>query len=129
MNPWYGKRFSLTFASIVLALGGLCVGQAHASVNLPLHHWVYDAIERLTALEIIDSAMVVAKPYSRKQAAKYVARAIERIRADEIKADGRKVLAEPLLERLMKELGPELMDLGVVARKRTEPASLIRYGA
>jgi len=98
-------------------------------VNLPLHHWVYDAIERLTGLEIIDSAMVVAKPYSRKQAAKYVARAIERIRADEVNPDGRKVLAEPLLERLMKELRPELMDLGLVARKRTESASLIRYGA
>ena len=100
-----------------------------ASVNLPLHHWAYDAIERLTALGIIDSAMVVAKPYSRKQAAKYVARAIERIRADEVEPDGRKVLVEPLLERLMGELRPELMDLGVVARRRTEPASLVRYGA
>src|SRR5215467_3728554 len=100
-----------------------------ASVNLPLHHWVYEAVERLTALGIIDSAMVVAKPYSRKQAAKYVARAIERIRADEVSPDGRKVLAEPLLERLMKELRPELMDLGLVARKRTDSASLIRYGA
>lgn len=100
-----------------------------ASVNLPLHHWAYDAIERLTALGIIDSAMVVAKPYSRKQAAKYVARAIERIRADEVEPDGRKILVEPLLERLMGELRPELMDLGVVARRRTEPASLVRYGA
>ena len=68
---------------------------AWASVNIPLHHWAYEAIERLTALGIIDQAMVTAKPYSRKQAAKYVARAIERIRADEIRADGREALAEP----------------------------------
>ncbi|PWT71661.1 MAG: hypothetical protein C5B60_10655, partial [Chloroflexi bacterium] len=106
---------SWLFVLLLAGSGILWGGVALASVNLPLHHWAYDAIERLTALGIIDSAMVVAKPYSRKQAAKYVARAIERIRADEIKPDGRKVLAEPLLERLMKELRPELMDLGVVA--------------
>ena len=101
---------------------------ALASVNLPLHHWAYEAIERLTNLGIIDRAMVVTKPYSRKQAAKYVARAIDRIRADEIREDGRKVLAEPLLERLMAEFRPELMDLGTIARKRSEAAQTVRYG-
>ena len=100
-----------------------------ASVNIPLHHWAYEAIERLTALGIIDQAMIVTKPYSRKQAAKYVARAIERIRTDEIREDGREVLAEPLLERLMAEFRPELMDLGAIARKRTETFQAIRYGA
>ena len=73
--------------------------------------------------------MVVAKPYSRKQAAKYVARAIERIRADEIRSDGREVLAEPLLERLMAEFRPELTDLGTVTRKQSEPSRAVRYGA
>ncbi|MDH4186279.1 MAG: capsule assembly Wzi family protein, partial [Nitrospira sp.] len=106
----------------------LWVGIAVASVNVPLHHWSYDAIERLTALGIIDQAMVVAKPYSRAQAAKYVARAIERIRADEIGSDGREVLAEPLLARLMSEFRPELMDLGTIARKSTERSSTVRYG-
>lgn len=107
----------------------LPVGTAAASVNIPLHHWAYEAIERLTNLGIIDRAMVVTKPYSRKQAAKYVARAIERIRADEIREDGRKVLAEPLLERLMSEFRSELMDLGTIARKRSEAAATVRYGA
>lgn len=102
---------------------------AMASVNLPLHHWAYEAIERLTAMGIIDRAMVVAKPYSRKQAAKYIARAIERIRADEIRDDGRRALAEPLLDRLMGEFRPELMDLGAIARKRSETSQAVRYGA
>src|SRR6476660_1800530 len=102
---------------------------AWASVNLPLHHWAYEAIERLTTLGIIDHAMVVAKRYSRKEAAKYVARAIERVRGDEIRADGRQVLAEPLLERLMAEFRPELMDMGTIARKRSETAKTLRYGA
>ena len=90
---------------------------APASVNLPLHHWAYEAIERLTALGIIDRAMVVPKPYSRKQAARYVARAIERIRADEVDRDGREVLAEPLLVRLMKFFEPELTEMGVLKRR------------
>ena len=117
--------------AIVLAasLALVPVGVALASVNLPLHHWAYDAIERLTALGIIDQAMVVAKPYSRKQAAQYVARAIERIRADEIRPDSREILAEPLFERLMAEFRPELTDLGTIVRKRTEPSSTFRYGA
>ena len=74
--------------------------------------------------------MIIAKPYSRKQAAKYVARALERIRGNEIHADGREALAEPLLERLMAELRPELLDIGAVTRKRSEQASSsVRYGA
>ncbi|HMW84363.1 MAG TPA: hypothetical protein PKD65_00005, partial [Nitrospira sp.] len=56
-------------------------GVAVASSNLPLHHWGYDAIERLIALGVIDRALVGAKPFTRMQAAQYVARAIERVRA------------------------------------------------
>ncbi len=118
------------FAATAVVLLTLAIASPlFASVNLPLHHWSYEAIERLTALGVIDRAMVVAKPYSRKQAAKYVARAIERIRADELRADGREALAEPLLERLMAEFRPELMDLGVLTRKRSEPPQAVRYGA
>jgi hypothetical protein len=124
-------RIGLFAAAIVMVTSVVLLPfqGAWASVNLPLHHWAYEAIERLTALDIIDQAMVVAKPYSRKQAAKYVARAIERIRANEIRGDDRQVLAEPLLERLMTEFRPELMDLGTIARKRSETAQTVRYGA
>src|SRR4030095_5167998 len=115
---------------IVLSLFLIPFQSALASVNLPLHHWAYEAIERLTALDIIDHAMVIPKPYSRKQAAKYVARALERIRSNEIHADGREASAEPLLERLMAELRQELLDIGAVTRKRSEQASSsLRYGA
>src|SRR2546427_3313659 len=96
-------------------LGIMTSSAALASVNLPLHHWSYEAIERLVALGIIDRAMVVTKPYSRKQAAKYVARALERIRADQVPADGQQVLAEPLMERLMQFFKPELVELGAVS--------------
>ena len=115
-----------------MVLAGLAVmlaGRAHASVNLPLHHWAYEAIERLTALGLIDGAMVVPKPYSRKQAAKYVARAIERVKANEIPMDGRETIAQPLLERLMQEFKPELVGLGAIAGPRGMELRPIRYGA
>ncbi|HEY5647743.1 MAG TPA: hypothetical protein VIS76_17465, partial [Pseudomonadales bacterium] len=64
------KRWRIALA---LAAGLLMRTEAQASVNLPLHHWAYEDIDRLTALGAIDLAMVSAKPYSRKLAAKYVA--------------------------------------------------------
>src|SRR5881296_2742671 len=113
-----GWRVRCRLLTLVAVLGIMTSSTAVASVNLPLHHWSYEAIERLVALGIIDHAMVVAKPYSRKQAAKYVARAIERIRTDQVRADGREVLAEPLLERLMQFLQPELVELGAISVRR-----------
>src|SRR5437867_4782335 len=115
---WAWRWRWIGFLLIVAGVAVLGPGWAQASVNLPLHHWSYEAIERLTALGIIDRAMVVAKPYSRKQAAKYVARAIERIRSNRVSADGRQALAEPLLERLMQFLQPELVELGTISVRR-----------
>jgi hypothetical protein len=116
----------------LLALFGcLCLGialDAQASVNLPLHHWAYEAIERLTAMGIIDKAMVVSKPYSRKEAATYVGRAIELVRANQIPMDGRETVAEPLLERLMAEFRPELQALGLLSRPKGQSPGLFRYG-
>ena len=113
---------------MMVGVGVLAPDGADASVNLPLHHWAYEAIERLTAMGVIDRAMVVTKPYSRKEAAKYVARAIRRIRNDRVPLDGREVLAEPLLDRLMTELRPELVDLGVLPGDPEAKAGTIRYG-
>jgi hypothetical protein len=113
---------------MVVGLGVLVHGGAYASVNMPLHHWAYEAIERLTALGVIDRAMVVTKPYSRKVAATYVARAIQLIRDDRVSLDGREVLAEPLLDRLVTELHPELVDLGVLPGDPEAKAGALRYG-
>jgi len=72
-----GWRVRCSLLALMAVLGIMTSSTALASVDLPLHHWSYEAIERLVALGIIDRAMVVTKPYSRKQAAQYVARAIE----------------------------------------------------
>ena len=100
-----------------------------ASANLPLHHWAYEAIERLIALGVIDRALIGAKPYSRLQAGQYVARAIERVRADEVALDGREAIAEPLLERLLAEFRPELIRLGTVRARPGDKTGSLRAGA
>lgn len=104
----------------VLLLRAMAPDPALASVNLPLHHWVYDAIERLTVMGIIDTAMLGPKPYSRKEAATYVARAIERIRAGDITVDGREAVADPLLRRLMAFLRHELMEFEALAPRPSD---------
>lgn len=116
------KRWLIALA---VAASLLMRAEAQAAVNLPLHHWVYDDIERLTALGAIDRAMVSAKPYSRKLAARYVARAIHRT---DVERDGHEVVTAPLLERLVRELRPELIQLGVIEPADGEKPGLIRYG-
>ena len=118
----------LRHLALLAVLGFMTSTPAVASVNLPLHHWAYEAIERLVALGVIDRAMVVAKPYSRKQAAKYVSRAIERIRADRVPADGKEVIAEPLVGRLTLFLQSELVELGAISVKE-EAAGERKKGA
>ena len=104
-------------------------GVALASSNLPLHHWAYDAIERLIGLGVIDHALIGAKPFTRLQAAQYVARAIERVRADQVELDGREVVAEPLLERLLGEFRPELIRLGTIRARPEDKTGSLRFGA
>src|SRR5437867_1007682 len=122
-----GWRERCRLLTLVAVLGFMTSSTAVASVNLPLHHWSYEAIERLVALGVIDRAMVVAKPYSRKQAAKYVAQALERIRADQVTADGREVVAEPVLDRLLTYLQPELVEMGAIS-VRSEELGVLRVG-
>ena len=107
----------------------LLSGIAMASSNVPLHHWSYDAIERLIALGVIDRALIGAKPFSRMQAAQYVNRAIERVRADAVELDGREAIAEPLLERLLVEFRPELIRLGTVRARSDDHTGPLRFGA
>lgn len=107
------------------AAGLLACVTAHASADLPLRHWAYQDIERLTALGVIERAMVSAKPYSRKLAARYVARGLRRADAD---GDPREALAAPLLARLARELRPELIRLGVVAPVAGEGPRPVRHG-
>ncbi|MDH4191277.1 MAG: capsule assembly Wzi family protein [Betaproteobacteria bacterium] len=117
--------FGFTRARLAgLALAAMVAGgNAAASVDLPLHHWVYDDLERLAALGAIRGAMISAKPFSRKQAARYAARALDPAAAARLGSLGF------LLERLARELRPELVELGALAAREGETRARLRYGA
>lgn len=120
------KRWTLV---LVLGLAVVAGGTAHASVNLPLHHWVYDAIDRLATMGLIDRAMITAKPYSRKQAAKYVAQAIDKASTPQLQLDSQEATVGLLLPRLLQEFQNELGDLGAVPKpKGGIGAGFFRYG-
>jgi len=123
------SRFAVILAALVIILTLIRSEPARASVNLPLHHWTYEAIERLTDMGIIDRAMVTTKPYSRKEAARYVARALDLVRKDQVAADGREAIAQSLLGRLVREFRPELMDLNAISRPSGSNNRPVRFGA
>jgi hypothetical protein len=90
--------------------------------NLPLKNWggfslyrdaVYDDLERLVTAGLADRTLLNTKPISRVEAARIVARAIERIRRDESGGLNTRRDLEPVLDRLMEEFKTELAGLGV----------------
>ena len=113
---------------IAAGLGILSGGGARASVNLPLHHWTYEAIGRLVAMGVIDRAMVVPKPYSRKQAARYVAQAAQRASSEQKSLAGQEEVVGPLMYRLVREFRSELSDLRVMPGDRGAKPEVVRYG-
>ena len=70
LSRWPGFHSLAVAALLGCLVQIISVPAAHASSDIPLHHWAYDAIERLTAMNIIDRAMLTQRPYSRMQAAK-----------------------------------------------------------
>jgi len=115
---------AVLIAGFAVLLGGV----ARASVYLPLHHWTYEAIDRLVVMGLVDDAMVVTKPYNRKQAARYVARALERMDSSEAPMEDQRSLAEPLLEWLIREFRPELAALGVMPSMSGSHGNWLRFG-
>jgi len=106
---------------LVLTLGFPLGAHAGDRTNLPLKNWggfsvyqdaVYDDLERLVTAGLADRTLLNTKPISRVEAARIVARAIERIRRDEGGLNTRRDL-EPVLDRLIEEFRPELAGLGV----------------
>ncbi|MBI2524661.1 MAG: hypothetical protein HYV93_01640 [Candidatus Rokubacteria bacterium] len=125
-RPWRSLRlFALSVA--LLAHPALLPGALHAEdrTNVPLKNWggfalhrhaLYDDLERLVASGLTDRTLLNTKPLSRIEAARIVAGAIRKIRGDEAGTyNGRRDL-EPVLDRLMDELRPELLELGALRR-------------
>ena len=93
----------------MLLLASAFACSAFVSSNVPLGHWSYDAIDKLAGQELIDSAMMTTRPFSRLEMARLIAEAAEK--ADQLDEKNEIILA--ILDRLKKEFKAELIPMGV----------------
>src|SRR5712692_6605000 len=117
--------------ALAAALAGARVDAADRT-DIPLKNWggfsivrdaAYDDLERLATAGLFDRAILNTKPLSRAEAARLVARAIEKIRADTAGVYNNRQDLESVLNRLIEEFRPELVSLGAkVGDGRTTPA-------
>src|SRR5439155_10644116 len=105
---------------VVCALAGRPVAAADRT-DIPLKNWggfsivrdaAYDDLERLATAGLFDRAILNTKPLSRAEAARLVARAIEKIRADTAGVYNNRQDREPDLHRLTHEPRPALRSRG-----------------
>jgi len=99
----------IAVALVLLAFWGL-PSLASVSTNVPLGHWSYDAVEKLANYGLIDSAMLTTKPLTRLEMARHVGQAKDTLERTE---DAPEVLTA-IVERLTREYGVELVQLGVL---------------
>jgi hypothetical protein len=120
------------FAVAALAAVLAPVGDAIAfdRTNIPLKNWggfseyrdaTYDDLERLVTAGLADRTLLNTKPLSRVEAARIVARAIQKIRRDEPEGLNLRRDLEPVLDRLIEEFKVELAALGVQVPDGVEP--------
>src|SRR5437867_11700700 len=104
--------------------------------NVPLKNWggfsvfrdgVYDDLERLVTAGLADRVLLNTKPLSRIEAARIVARAIEKIRRDDTGGLNARRDLEPVLDRLMDEFRVELASLGVAAPGGSAPPGFVSF--
>lgn len=118
-------RLRLWLAAVLLITATLAATPdaiAGDRTNVPLKNWggfsefrdaVYEDLERLVMAGLADRVLLNTKPLSRLEAARIVARAIQKIRSDELGGLNARRDLEPVLDRLMEEFKVELASLGV----------------
>jgi len=130
-------RWSLTTLLVVVsALVPLHAALAFDRTNIPLKNWggfseyrdaTYDDLERLVTAGLADRTLLNTKPLNRIEAARVVARAIERIRRDEPDDLNLRRDLEPVLDRLIEEFKVELASLGVQIPAEASPPGAFSF--
>jgi hypothetical protein len=120
---------------VIAALAPVADAVAFDRTNVPLKNWggfseyrdaTYDDLERLVTAGLADRTLLNTKPLSRVEAARIVARAIQKIRRDEPGLNLRRDL-EPVLDRLIEEFRSELAALGVQVPAGVEPPGTFSF--
>ena len=121
---------------VVATLVPFNTAAAFDRTNLPLKNWggfseyrdaAYDDLERLVTAGLADRTLLNTKPLNRIEAARVVARAIERIRRDDPEGLNMRRDLEPVLDRLMEEFKVELASLGVQVPDGVSPPGAFSF--
>jgi Capsule assembly protein Wzi len=136
-NLLRAARWWLAAALVIVApIASGFAAVAGDRTNLPLKNWggfslyrdaAYDDLERLVTAGLADRTLLNTKPLSRVEAARIVARAIERIRRDESGGLNTRRDLEPVLDRLMEEFKVELAGLGVRLSEGAPPPGMFSF--
>jgi len=98
--------------AIVFFIASECY--ASPSVDVPLRHWSYDAIEKLAIIGLCDIADIGIRPVSRVKMAYIVKTAIEKARGYDKEFDwSEQDYLEAILDKLISEFREELVGIGV----------------
>ncbi|MFH1782419.1 MAG: capsule assembly Wzi family protein [Candidatus Omnitrophota bacterium] len=90
------------------------LSQANPSVDVPVRHWSYEAIEKLAILDLVDIADIGFRPVSRIKMAYMIKSAIEKTQDYELDFDwAEQEYLEILLYNLIEEFRGELVAIGV----------------
>lgn len=106
----------LVLVFLLFALGDKAFGRwetkfSHTSVNVPLHHWSYEALEKLFVAKLIPATALSTKPLTRMAMARLVAQALENVRRKDFTLSTSAAMVEDTLFDLMDEFKEELLIL------------------
>lgn len=132
------RRFLLRLGGVLLVLGSAVPLAEGGSVNVPLNNlrhfavnrdWVYDAAEKVALAGLVGPWVLNTKPWSRREVARLVLEALERIERDDPAVAGDPTGLEFHLLRLREELGEEIAALkGVGSPSRLRPLEFLHVG-
>ncbi len=114
----------LYFVLLFIVLLMASPSNAQVSVNVPIGHWSYEAVAKLTSLGLVRSSMPDTKPYTRLEMAR-LAREADSAFEEYLNANpgaslaGRTEIIRGILDRLKTEFGAELEELRGTSRVST----------
>ena len=114
MAPFFDKGIVLKGRLLLLVLFVLCAEASANSVDLPVHHWSYETVERLASMGLCGGEGLSSRPISRRAMAGKVAEALETVREGEVEFSPEEAaLIEESLLRLSEEFVVELKEKGI----------------
>lgn len=109
----------LIFLSVAL-FSCIPTSNAEVSVNVPVGHWPYNAIDKLTSLGLIKSHMLTTRPVTRLEMARLVREGKSNFDAKiDTLGPGPNNIAKSILSRLESEFDPEIQVLTGTAKTST----------